>query len=124
MKHDGEGMPRREWPAFDSGLRRNGVLGLRPGGHRVEAPRQALQLRTLPALEEGQKSELRPAMTLGMGSGEGAVRQVAVRPRALDERLAGLLAARRGDGLATAPRSDSMLRRSASMRLITFWDEG
>ena len=39
---------------------------------------EALQLGTLPPLAEGQKSELRPAMTLGMGSGEGAVRQVAV----------------------------------------------
>ena len=43
------------------------ALGLE--GHRVEAPRQALQLGTLPPLEEGQKSELRPPMTLGMGSG-------------------------------------------------------
>jgi hypothetical protein len=50
--------------------------------------------------------------------------QLALRPRVLDERLAGLLAARRGGGLATAGRSESMLRRSASIRLMTFCDDG
>src|SRR5215217_2266036 len=41
----------------------SGMPRTRPGGHRVETPRQALQLGALPPLEEGQKSELRSLMT-------------------------------------------------------------
>ena len=50
--------------------------------------------------------------------------QLTLRPRVFDERLAGLLAARRGGGFATSDLSDSSLRRSASIRLMTFCADG
>ena len=75
---------------------------------------------------DGQKSPVRQrdARQPSSASTHGAVCQLTLRPRVFDERLAGLLAARRGGGFATSDLSDSMLRRSASIRLMTFCADG